>query len=657
MHGPLAASVVDALPDAVLTIERSSTIVAANRAALALFGYAADEFVGRSLVETIVPPELRAQHLRGMAGFAATGHGPVIGRRIEIEAVDRAGRRFPIELCVFLAPDRPGEIFHATIRDIADRAAGAAAAAADRERLREFLDATADAWWDARLGGGTRYGDGAVALLGVGGWVGGGGGDGAADAAVDGAARGNGHAGAAMPDVDPSRLPWIHDDDRARVADAWSAHLEGRVGRYECTHRVVARDGAVRWIRARGRAVEFESGRPVRLVGTLTDVTELEAAEEALRNAQRLEMLGLLAGGFAHDLNNLLAVVRGQAALVASEPGIGASAHESLEAIQLATTKARMLTTNMLSLGKPRSGGARRFGVRAALEETVGLMAPGLPKSVVVSLDLAAADAAEVEMNEGAFHQAILNLVVNARDAMPSGGVLRITALPRRSESGRPEVAIVIADTGQGIDPAHLPRIFEPFYTTKPKGGGTGLGLAVVAQAVRSGGGTVSVESEPGRGTRFTIELPTVGDASSPTHASASVEAPPSVALRLLLAEDHALLRPMLAESLRAAGCEVTVCEDGAAALEWLAGPGRSQAIDACVLDIAMPGIDGLRLHERLESEFGRRVPVVFISGEPGCALPADPPAHMRLLFKPFEPAVLVRAAHEVCRAAGVARG
>lgn len=639
MDGSLAAAVVEALPDAVLTIDRESTILAANRAALELFGYPDGGFVGRSLVETIVPAELRAQHLRGMTRFAETGHGPVIGRRIEIEAVDRAGRRFPIELCVFLAGDRPGEVFHATIRDISDRAAGAAEAQADRERLREFLDATADAWWDARLGDSTRYGDGAVALLGVGGAAGDGGADGSAPVS--------------MPDVDPSRLPWIHEDDRARVAEAWAAHLEGRVGRYECTHRVVARDGAVRWIRARGRAVAFEGGRPARLVGTLTDVTELEAAEEALRNAQRLEMLGLLAGGFAHDLNNLLAVVRGQAALVASESGIGPSAHESLEAIQLATTKARMLTANMLSLGKPRSGGARRFGVRAALEETVSLMAPGLPKSVVVSLDLAAADGAEVEMNEGAFGQAILNLVVNARDAMPSGGVLRITALPRRSEAGRPEVAIVVADTGQGIDPGHLSRIFEPFYTTKPKGVGTGLGLAVVAQSIRSGGGTISVESEPGRGTRFTIVLPLTGEPAVAASASAASEAPVPRGLRVLLAEDHPLLRPMLAESLRAEGCEVTVCEDGSAALAWLAGPGASLPVDACILDIGLPGIDGLRLHGRFESAVGRRVPVVFISGDPASALPTDAPGHMRLLPKPFEPAVLLRLAHEVCRVAG----
>ncbi|MFO0004575.1 MAG: PAS domain-containing protein, partial [bacterium] len=116
-----------------------------------------------------------------------------------------------------------------------------------------------------------------------------------------------------MPSCDPPHLPSIHADDRARVLDAWEAHLAGRTGRYECTHRVTRADGAVRWLRQRGRAVEFSLGRPTRIVGTIADVSEQQAAEERLRNAQKLELLGLLAGGFAHDLNNLLAAIRGHA--------------------------------------------------------------------------------------------------------------------------------------------------------------------------------------------------------------------------------------------------------------------------------------------------------------------------------------------------------
>jgi PAS domain S-box-containing protein len=215
-----------------------------------------------------------------------------------------------------------------------------------------------------------------------------------------------------VPACSPAELPWIHPDDRVRVADAWRAHLEGSVGRYECTHRTVDAAGTVRWIRQRGRAVEFEAGRPTRLVGTIADVTEQQAAEERLRNAQKLEMLGLLAGGFAHDLNTFLVAIRGHAALAATEPGISPSALESLASVQLATTKAKLLTTNMLSLGRPSAERIVRFPLRHAIEETLELARPGFPRTVGISVDLGPADGLELELDPISFQQAILNLLI-----------------------------------------------------------------------------------------------------------------------------------------------------------------------------------------------------------------------------------------------------
>ncbi|MEY4183163.1 MAG: Signal transduction histidine-protein kinase BarA, partial [Planctomycetota bacterium] len=157
MPDAIERSLLESLPDAVISIDRASTIVFANSTALTLFGFARSEFIGRPLAETIIPPELRAQHMRGMQRFQETGSGPVIGRRIDITAVDRSGRRFPIELSVFLDADRPRELFHATIRETTDRVAREAVSAAERERLRQILDATADAWWEHAVGGATRY--------------------------------------------------------------------------------------------------------------------------------------------------------------------------------------------------------------------------------------------------------------------------------------------------------------------------------------------------------------------------------------------------------------------------------------------------------------------------------------------------------------------
>jgi PAS domain S-box-containing protein len=621
MQHELSGSIARALPDAVLSIDRASVILFANDAAVRLFGYARESFVGRTLSDTIIPPDLAPQHARGMATFAATGHGPVIGRRIEITARDAEGRRFPIELTVFLDPERRGEVFHATIRDITERAGREAESKAERERMRQFLDAAADGWWDCRVGGATQFGDGVGALLP--GWS------------------------DAMASSAPSELPLIHAEDRARVADAWAAHLEGVTGRYECTHRVLEADGSsVRWIRQSGRAVEFDIGRPTRIVGTFTDVTELQSAEERLRSAQRLEMLGLLAGGFAHDLNNLLAAIRGQAALAASEPGVTTPILESLESIQLATTKAKMLSTNMLSLGKPAVEDFRSVAVRPLIEETLLIARPGLPKSIRLVVELDALDGAEVEMDASAFQQAVLNLAINARDAMPQGGTLRVDGTVLDDEAGG-RVRVQFEDTGTGIAPEVLPRIFDPFFTTKPKGVGTGLGLAVVARAVHAARGSVRVESERGHGARFILDLPLARRAVRPAMGAATGASRPC---RVVVAEDHPLLRPLFADALRAMGHDVRETGDGAEAVQLSISD--AWTADLVVLDVLLPSMDGLRAHRRIESLLGRSLPAVFISGEPESVLPADAPASMELLAKPFEIMQLQSAIDRVMLAA-----
>ena len=625
MSNAIELSLLESLPDAVISIDRASTIVFANRAALALFGFSREDFVGRPLAETIIPAELRAQHMRGMQKFQETGAGPVIGRRIDITAIDRAGRRFPIELCVFLDSERPREIFHATIRETTDRVAREAVSTAERERLRQILDATADAWWEHAVGGATRYSDAAAQVIGV--------------------------AAADIPSCDPASLAAIHAEDRARVTEAWRAHLAGETGRFECTVRFGRPGGSARWIRLRGRSVDFERGQPTRLVGTIADVTEQQSAEERLRNAQRLEMLGLLAGGFAHDLNNLLAAIRGHAALAATEPGASPSAIESLAAIQLATTRAKMLTTNMLSLGKPRTEAISSFPVCAAIEESVEIARGSLQKSIVVSVDLAAARGLAVELDPSAFQQAVLNLLVNARDAMPSGGRVRIEAVRMGSPDGREQVRISVEDTGVGIPPEALGRILEPFFTTKSAGGGTGLGLAVVQRVITGAGGSVDVSSDVGRGTRVTLSLPAKLDA---THADKSARSPEAVAAvrTILLVEPHPVLRPMLCEMLRAMGHSVVECEGATDAIrvarERAQGPAESR-IGVLVTEHGSgttPGlmsgsisgsISGQRLHAQLEIDLGVRLPVVFMCSDPTRSAEGGGRRDMMFLQKPFE--------------------
>ena len=631
MSGFDLQSLIASLPDAVISIDRTSTIVHANEAALVLFGYAREEFVGAPLAERIIPPELRDQHARGMQRFLGSGAGPVIGRRIDISAIDRTGRRFPIELCVFLDRTHPSEVFHASIRETTDRVARDAVIAAERERLRQILDVTADAWWDCVIGGQTRFSDSAPQVLGC--------------------------ASAELASGSPSAFRSIHLDDRGRVAEAWRAHLAGESARFECTHRVVGADGSIRWIRQRGRAVEFELGRPVRIMGTVADVTEQQSAEERLRNAQRLEMLGLLAGGFAHDLNNLLAAIRGHAALAATEPGTSAAAIESLASVQLATTKARMLTANMLSLGKPAAASVVRIPLRTAVDEVLEIVRPNLPRTITVSAELSAVSDIDLELDPSAFQQAMLNLLVNARDAMPSGGRLRIEAAPFEepgavrgsgdAQDGALRVRIVVEDTGVGIPPETLARIFEPFYTTKPQGVGTGLGLAVVQRLATSAGGTISVMSDVGRGTRFVLVLPALRASSG----VAVAELPSQPPCTVLLCESHAVLRPMLAEALRAVGHTVIESDGGAHAVRCAldrshGDPGRR--VGVLVSELGVGPTTGERAHAQIEAAVGTPLPAVFMSADPGARLPAPGRGDIVLLQKPFEITDLVSAIERV---------
>ena len=272
MDEAFLGSLVSSLPDAVISINRASVIVHANEAAFQLFGFARENFIGQSLADTIIPRDLGPQHMRGMANFAATGYGPVIGRRIDINACDYTGRRFPIELCVFLDRDRPGEIFHATIRETTERTVRDAVVSAERERLRQTLDATADAWWDCTVGGTTRFSESTAQVLGC--------------------------PQTELPSCAPSILPSIHSDDIRRVDEAWRAHLDGHSAVFigdaaERDAALIAEAGGGQWVtrtppplapalaRIAGiRAARGEAGRPHQLTPIYVRRPDVEIERE-----------------------------------------------------------------------------------------------------------------------------------------------------------------------------------------------------------------------------------------------------------------------------------------------------------------------------------------------------------------------------------------
>jgi CheY-like chemotaxis protein len=318
-----------------------------------------------------------------------------------------------------------------------------------------------------------------------------------------------------------------------------------------------------------------------------------------------MEAIGQLAGGIAHDFNNLLAVILGSASLLLSDDGLREDQVEVVDEIITAADRAAAMTRQLLTFSRKHVTQPKVLAPDHLLDEIAPMLRRLLGGQVTVDL-LPQSDEARIRIDRGQFTQVVMNLVVNARDAMPSGGHLTIRVAREtepadaalaagRPAAGRPGVLLQVSDTGHGIPEGIVERIFDPFFTTKPIGQGSGLGLAVVHGIVTEAGGHLAVESEPGTGTTMRVWLPTcpdgVVDGIESEYGYPSV--PPS---RILLVEDEELIRLTVARLLRRAGHDVLVAVDGEDALRQLAS--SDQPVDLMVTDLAMPGMNGLDLAE-----------------------------------------------------------
>jgi signal transduction histidine kinase len=392
---------------------------------------------------------------------------------------------------------------------------------------------------------------------------------------------------------------------------------------------------------AAGGAFADEAHTFLRAVATmLAMAAERAAAEEQLRQAQKMEAVGQLAGGIAHDFNNLLTVIAGYGALARQRIGEGPGAEE-LTAIEHATERAAQVTSQLLAF-------SRRQVLEPAvldLNEVAGGLAPMLGRLIGddVALTIETADdLAPVLADRGQLGQVILNLAVNARDAMPVGGTLTIAT--RMLDDRR--VGLIVSDTGVGMDPAILQRAFEPFYTTKDAGRGTGLGLATVHGIVEQSGGHVTVDSEPGRGTTFTVSLPP----AEPVEADGARPAPAAKAGErlggsetVLLCEDEEGVRRLVEHILASNGYRLLVAALPSEALRLAAD--HDQPIDVLVTDVIMPEMAGPELAERVQAiRPGLRT--LFVSGYTAETLRdrGRVPQGSAFLAKPFEAATLLSA-------------
>jgi PAS domain S-box-containing protein len=446
----------------------------------------------------------------------------------------------------------------------------------------------------------------------------------------------------------------VHPSDFPRVR----AEIENRLfaqDHLEDEYRFRHRDGKYRWIRSEMRVLRDAAGKPVEVVGSWSDVTERRNLEDQLRQAQKMEAIGQLAGGVAHDFNNLLTIINGYGQLLADRFPPGDPTRELLGEIIAAGNRAAGLTRQLLAFSRKAISDPRVLDLKRVVIDLDKMLRRLTGEDVQLSVT-ADPEVGAVKADPGQVEQVIVNLVVNARDAMPRGGRLTIElhnveldeTYTRAHVDARPgpHVLLAVSDTGCGMDAATMARIFEPFFTTKGEKG-TGLGLATVHGIVKQSGGHVAVYSEVGRGTTFKVYLPRVEQQPPSGQSHAGLATVPHGSETVLLVEDEDGVRALTRHVLENCGYTILEACDGPGAVR-LAGQHQGP-IDLLVTDVVMPRMSGSEVAGRLAERYPG-MKVLFLSGYTDDAVVRHGilEAEVAFLHKPFSPASLAVKVREV---------
>lgn len=413
----------------------------------------------------------------------------------------------------------------------------------------------------------------------------------------------------------------LHPEDRERVQNALDSLLAQDPSLWQCEYRFMRADGSYAEVLDKGVVITNEQGKPVRMVGSLQDLTERRHLEAQLRQAHRLDAVGQLTGGIAHDFNNLLTVILGNSELLSERLGEDENLKSLVEMTARSAERGAELTSHLLAFSrqqpldpKPTDINHLVSGFQTLLQRTFG---------ETIEIELALADGlypAVVDSSE--LENAILNICLNARDALPEGGrILLETAAIELRETAPPwteelepgaYVALSITDNGLGMDESTLAQAVEPFFTTKEVGKGSGLGLSMVYGFARQSRGHVHIDSTPNAGTRVALYLPRASEDVATMAVNADEGVGGQGAGKILLVEDDELVRDHVASQLSILGYQVVTCENGPAALEAL---DQKQDFDLLFTDIVMPdGMDGQELAEAAQALYPD-LPVLFTSG------------------------------------------
>jgi two-component system, cell cycle sensor histidine kinase and response regulator CckA len=443
-------------------------------------------------------------------------------------------------------------------------------------------------------------------------------------------------------------------EERPRLDEALSGLLAG-IAPYDVEFRIRrADDGEIRTVHSLAEVERDDAGRPVKVAGTIRDVTREREIEAGLREMARLEAVGQLSGGIAHDFNNMMTAVRGYAELVAAVPALDDASRADLQQIIETADRAAGLTRQLLAFSRRTVLEPRVVDVRTAVDRLRPMLSRLLGEHIIVDVS-GGPEKSSVLVDPTQLDQIIINLAINARDAMPGGGTLSIrTTVVSGADLREPAqpsgrmVALSVSDTGVGMDAAVRARIFEPFYTTKAPGQGSGMGLATVFGIVSQSGGRIEVETAPGQGSTFRILLPFVDD--TPAQASGEQAAATRGSGTVMLVEDDPAVRAFVSRTLAGLGYTILEASNGTSCLALLERHGG--LVQVLVTDVVMPGMSGHELADRLRRE-RHGLPVLFMSGfdrERDSMTPDDSTVFLPKPFGSQQLAEAVRAALDLQR-------
>ncbi len=595
----IQAAVIDVALDSVIVINAHGLVVEWNHAAETTFGWSRAEAVGQELAALIIPPEARGAHRNALA---TEGESRILGQRLELTALRRDGDEFPVEITIVpVEGERP--LYAGYLRDITDRKQAEEARRAAESRWRALVEQIPAVTYLGRFDetASTIYISPQIEQL-------------------------TGFSPERWTGSPGFWLSRVHPEDAEHARTETEARFRERRG-FSCTYRIRRADDQWIWVEEQSTVLHDDRGEPAYLQGVMIDVTERRRREDELREAHRLESIGQLAGGVAHDFNNLLGIIQGYAELL--EGTVPEDSQSDVHEIRRAAERAADLTRQLLLFGRREHAPPGVVDANDVVADLHNMLQRTLGEHVEFSVDLVPG-CCSVRLPAGQLEQILVNLIVNARDAMPGGGRL---ALSTTREGER--MVLRVTDTGTGMTDDVATNAFNPFFTTKEQGRGTGLGLATVYGIVQAADGKVALDTLPGRGTTVEIDLPLCEE--QPTREPEPRPEPPLAGQgeTVLVVEDEQAVRELTGRILAENGYRVIDAADGYRA-RILCDHFQGE-IDLLLSDVVMQGMSGREVAEQLRM-LRPNLRVLYMSGHAGDVLDHHGFAgrELQLLEKPF---------------------